>query len=427
MSGLSYAVGVATLAGWALNGFGSWRLGRAQSIVAALLLYGAWFALSTATAISPSVAWGFFIELLKYALPVLVGITMLETERARRGMLWTIVLAMGYVGFEMNLEYVRGINIAGEGYGGMDNNCFAAALVTVLGPAVALTITSRSWVPRIAAAASALLILHTLLLTFSRGGFVGFVAVAVTAFVMMPKRPRYLVPLLAVLLVTIRFTGPELASRYSTIFAAPEERDGSAESRLDLWIDCLRVVQDYPLLGVGPGNWRVIASQYGWSEGKSAHSVWMETAAEMGLPGALLLLAFFGLPVIRLWPIARQRLTDSNRDETAMAAGVILAVVGFGVAGQFVSVPGLEVPYYLVMVAAAMLKHRQVDVAAVEHVAPATRSTVLAPAARARAAAPETRPPASVRPLSPAVAGPHPPDDSALVWPPPGGRRLSTN
>ena len=55
---------------------------------------------------------------------------------------------MGYVGFEMNLEYWRGFNIAGEGFGGMDNNCFGVALVTTIGPAIALGLGAKTWFER---------------------------------------------------------------------------------------------------------------------------------------------------------------------------------------------------------------------------------------------------------------------------------------
>ena len=182
------------------------------------------------------------------------------------------------------------------------------------------------------------------------------IAVAVVAFVMMPKRPRYMGGLLIAVLVAVRLTGPQLMARYGTAFAPIDERDPSAESRLDLWRDCLTVIQANPLVGVGPANWQVVAASYGWPEGKSAHSVWMETAAEVGVPGALLLMCFFGWATIRLWPLARARLTDTNRDEVALAAGVVLAAIGFSVSGQFVSVPGLEVPYYIVMVGVAMLR-----------------------------------------------------------------------
>ena len=82
----------------------------------------------------------------------------------------------------------------------------------------------------------------------------------------------------------------------------------------------------------------------------------METAAETGVPGALFLMLFFGTAAVKLWPVARAPQTDANRYEVILASGVILAIVGFVVSGQFVSVPGLEVPYYVTMLGAAMLK-----------------------------------------------------------------------
>jgi O-antigen ligase len=358
LSNLSLIVGVPTLIGWALNGFGSWRFGRARSVVLAYLMFVVWFVLSATQARDTTASYASVVEFSKLVLPFLVGITMLDGEKDWRPMFWTIVLALGYVGFENNLNYVRGYNFASEGFGGMDNNFFGAVLVTGIGPAVALVLTSKSWYARGLAAAAGALILHTVLLTFSRGAMVGLLAIGLTAAVMMPKRPKYIAALVVTVLLTVRLTGPQLAARYATTFAAAEERDQSAESRVDLWRDCLTVIEAYPVFGVGPANWVVIASSFGWPPGKSAHSVWMETAAEVGIPGVLALMLFFGGAGAKLWPIARERQTDANRYEVAVALGVVLSIVGFAVAGQFVSAPGIEPPYYITMVGVAMLKCR---------------------------------------------------------------------
>ncbi len=357
LSNLSILVGVPVLVGWALKGFGTWRFGRGFVVVLSFVLFLLWFLLSASQALDPAVAFDSAYELSKLVLPFLVGVTLMDGEKDWRPMLWTIVLAQGYVGLEQNINYVvKGYNTAGEGFGGMDNNCFGVSLVTVLGPALALMISSKTWILRALAGAAAALILHTTFLTFSRGAMLGLIAVALTAFVMMPKRPKHLGALLLVGLLSARFIGPQLAERYTTTFASSEERDGSAESRLDLWMACLEVIKQYPVLGVGPANWRVIAASYGWPEGKSAHSVWMETGAEVGIPGAVFLMLFFGTAAIKLWPVARAPQTEANRYEVVLASGVILAIVGFCVSGQFVSVPGLEVPYYVTMLGAAMLK-----------------------------------------------------------------------
>jgi probable O-glycosylation ligase (exosortase A-associated) len=357
MLGLSNIIAIPMIIGWMLQGFGSWKFGKGRIVVISLLLFIFWFALSGETGMYPSTSRIVLREFLKVILPVIVGVTLLTEKRHWMTLLWIIVLCEGYVGLEMHSDYyLKGFNHANMGFGAGDNNFFGLALVTVLGPALALAITSRKWYQKLAAGTCAALILHTTLLTFSRGAFVGLLAMGVAAFVLMPKRPRNLIGLAAAIGLAVTLTGPELARRYASTFESEESRDGSAQSRVDLWRSCLIVIGDYPILGIGPGNWVAVANQYGWPDGKSAHSIWMELAADTGIPGAVLLLTFFGVTGLRLWPIARAKPTEENREEIGMATGGVLAIVGFVVAGQFVTAPAMEVPYYVITVAIAMLR-----------------------------------------------------------------------
>jgi putative inorganic carbon (HCO3(-)) transporter len=356
LSYISLIVGTAMLIGWAVNGFGSWKFGRGRPVVVSLMLFAGWFVISATQAINTEGAFLAVQTFAKTVLPVLVGVTLLKEEKDCRQMMWTIVLAQAYVCFELNLDYLfKGTNTANVGFGGMDNNFLGLSLVTTIGPAVALAIGGHNWRQRLIAATAAALILHATLLTFSRGAMVGLLAVGVTAVVMMPKRPKYMAAVLLTVLLAVRLTGPELLARYRTTFVSEEVRDGSAESRIDLWRDCIKVIQEYPVFGVGPWNWSVVASKYGWSEGKSAHSVWMETAAETGLPGVLFLMLFFAIAGKRLWRVARARPTETNLDQINLANGIVLSLAGFVVSGQFVSAANLELAYYVTMVGVGLL------------------------------------------------------------------------
>jgi len=363
LDGISQIVGVATLVSWALQGFGSWRIGRGRPIVVALLVFTVWNCLSAVQATSTDYAFGWVIELFKIVLPFLVGVTMMNSEKVARGMLWMIVLIQGYIAYEMNGSYYfYGYNRAQDsGFGGMDGPSFGIALLVTLGPAVALGIAAKKWHERLLAGAAAILILHTTLLTFSRGAMLGLIATAFAAFVIMPKRPKHLGILLLVVLLGLRLTGPELVARFQSSFEASDDRDSSAESRVDLWIDCLKVVESAPFFGVGPHNFPVVAASLGWSEGKEAHSVWMQTAAETGIPGVLALLLFYAFAVVRLWPIAKAPWTDENRYAAASAAGIIISLTGFAVSAQFVSLTGLETPYYITMLAVVVLKTTKLE------------------------------------------------------------------
>jgi probable O-glycosylation ligase (exosortase A-associated) len=357
MSNLSLMVGVAMLIGWALNGFGEKRVGRGGVIVALMLLFLSWTSVSAVLAGNSDVAFAWVIELLKIVAPFLVGVTLLDAGKHVRGIVWAVVLAQAYISFEMNLSYYNGYNqVADVGYGGMDNNSFGISLVTTIGPALALALTEKKWAMRLGGAAAAALILHATLLTFSRGAMVGLLAVGFTAFVLMPKRPSYMLALTLAALLALRLTGPQLMARYSSTVADADNRDDSAESRLDLWRDCLDVAAHNPMFGVGARNWPLVAASYGWPAGKEAHSTWMQTAAEMGFPGAFLLLMLFSVPAVKLWPIAHRMPDDDNRDLVMGGRAVVMAMGGFIVAGQFVTLSGLEIPYYMAMVAVMILK-----------------------------------------------------------------------
>jgi hypothetical protein len=313
--GISLYVGIATLIGWAFNGFGSLKLGRGKSIVVALILYSVWFLISATQAVDTEMAYAEIEPLAKYVMPFLIGVTLLDEERWTRAMMWVIVLAQGYVGFEMNLVYLKGYNVAAEGFGGMDNNCFGVALVSTIGPTIALMLGAKKMWERGLAALAAALILHTTLLTFSRGAMVGLLCVAFTAFVIMPKNPKHIGALVLCGLMAIYFTG------HSWPRLRVHARGGEPTRRvrgkpLDLWKDCLRSSRTSPSSASDPNfrSWRPASAG---RRGKQAHTTWLQTAAENGIPGVTLLLLMFGIAAYKIWPMARARITDENRNEVA--------------------------------------------------------------------------------------------------------------
>jgi O-antigen ligase len=384
MRGLSKLQAVPLLIGWAFQGFGSWRFGKARATVISLILFCIWAMLSGAQAVDGDTAADALLEFQKTFLPFLIGITMIKTEKQARQLLWVIVLCQGYVSLDMNRVYLGGYNRAhAEGFGGMDNNSFGISLLTVLGGALALALSSTGLIAKAVAGGITLLILHTILLTFSRGAFVGLLSVGAAAVWIFPKRPKYLAPIVCAGLIAVMLTGPELSARLATTFAPREERDGSAESRFELWKDCFTVIGREPIFGVGPRNWGLVAEEFGWPRGKEGHSLWVQMTAEVGVPGFLLLFLFYTLTIKRLWPIARGRSPGIDGNTAMLAAGLILGLVGFAVSAQFVTVEGLEPPYWMTMIGAILLKIRSL----------ATEAPAAVPAASKRAV-----------PLAPAVA-----------------------
>jgi O-antigen ligase len=183
----------------------------------------------------------------------------------------------------------------------------------------------------------------------------------VVAFILTPKRPVYYLYLLLALAIGVRMAGPSVIERFSTSFVDAEVRDASAQSRVDLWLDCLVLMEQYPVFGVGPNHFPLVAPEFGWNLGKQAHSLWLQVGAEVGFPGLAFLLTFYLLTMQRLWRLSRE-FGPSDPESAAGCRMVIASLVGFIVAAQFVSLVGLELPYYITLVGASYVKLAYVTV-----------------------------------------------------------------
>ena len=106
----------------------------------------------------------------------------------------------------------------------------------------------------------------------------------------------------AVAAVAIAAASP-LAARFAA--PAPDERDArrlldvSGHGRAELWRVAWHEGLDHPVAGAGAGTWaRAYVDRTGSLAGPAnAHSLYLETFAELGLVGVALVLAFFGVVV----------------------------------------------------------------------------------------------------------------------------------
>jgi probable O-glycosylation ligase (exosortase A-associated) len=363
MSNYSEVVALALLASWTFRGFGSWKFGAATPVVVFLLCYLSWMGLTAFFARYSWIAWMDTDIIAKIILIYIVGLTLIDGQEKLKQLSWTIVLTQAYTAFELNISYFRGYNkLWEEGFAYMDNNTYAISLVTCIPLAFFLGLSSKSWPVRLTAFAAAGLMTHAVFFSFSRGGILGLVVAGFVTFMMLPKRPVHYAMFVVALLVAIRLAGPEVRARFSTAFHSEDRLDEAASSRLALWKDCLTIMTESPVLGVGPGNWPWIADRFGWPRGKQAHSLWMQTGAESGLPGLFFLLGFYVICSLRLWRFVRQH-KGSDEWEHVAARMVIASLSGFLVSSQFVSVYRMETNYYVALVGAGVLKLQEARVA----------------------------------------------------------------
>lgn len=349
----------AVLVGWLGKGCGGLRFGRGGRVLAFLIAFLAWSIFGALLAKRPDLAWTFVDNIWKIVLPCVVGLTLLKSTKQLRELAWVIAGCTGFVSLEMNLSYLGGYNrLRIDGFAGMDNNSAAIALVTGLGVAAMLALRGSRGLARNVAWVLTTLILHAVLISFSRGAMLATIIACGVAFLVIPKTPKTTFGFAVLVIAGTALAGAEVQARFATALASGEERDASAQSRLDLWADCWDVMAKNPIFGAGPDHWPTLAASYGWPAGKEAHSMWLQIGAELGFPGLFLLGAFFVTAAIGCWRVVKTSRSRELADPWLVEAAriVVVSLAGYVVAVQFVSLEALEVPYYVAMMGAGVLR-----------------------------------------------------------------------
>ena len=307
-------------------------------------------------------AWEFVAQATKIVLPFLVGITTIDSTAKLRQLAWVIVLSQGTIAAALNLDYLSGFNRLVEAdFAGMDNNTTAAALVTCVGlafflgleripvgaqgPRVRVRTADGARDPVLAVARRhAGADRHRA----QRGSCCSRGVVGITALLAL------------VVFLLLQLSSTEARSALPHDVRRPRRARRLRAEPLAAVADSFDVMTKNPLLGCGPGQWPLIADQYGWPRGTVAHCLWLQTGAELGVPGLALLLTFYGACALRLLPLARQRREHSVGDPWLRHAArmVPASLAGFVVAAQFLSISGLEAPYYVALIGAGALNRR---------------------------------------------------------------------
>jgi O-antigen ligase len=130
------------------------------------------------------------------------------------------------------------------------------------------------------------------------------------------------------------------ASLTSNIADSTSEKQ-NIDERFKIWKKTIQIIKKNPILGVGPGNWRLAVPSYGtvgmvWEDGyyvpDQPHNDYLHIASETGIPGAVLyfgmwlVIGFFGLQVI----------IRSSSQENKLTAIIMLAgMTGFASDSMF--------------------------------------------------------------------------------------------
>ncbi len=311
--------------------------------------------LSIPLAIDPAIAWTeFSATFVRGILIFIVIINVVRTPARLKAMLFlsiatALVLSVQAIDdYRLGLNVVEGYRAAGRGTGIFGNtNDMALFLVSTLPFSVVFFFAAKGGLKKAIHAACALMMLFGIVLSYSRGAFLGVLVVAVFFGLKIGRRSK--VEVIALLiggaLAMIVLAPSGYGDRLLSIFLPGLDPNGSADTRRGELFRSIYVALRHPLLGIGMGNYQANMSYHGLV----THNSYTQVGAEMGLLALGLYTMFIVTPLRKLAVIARQAFTArENSQSYYLALGLQASLLVFMVSSFFLSVAYAWNIYYLV-------------------------------------------------------------------------------
>lgn len=213
-------------------------------------------------------------------------------------------------------------------FGFSNLNVVAFALATIGAVALGLASTAKSVRSKLLMFSSVLFCVIALVVTRSRGGWLGF-GIAFL-YVLVRSRSKGLLVLactMALALIGSDFLRSMLASRA----AVTNAYDPSMLGRFELWYIAWRAAKANWLFGVGMDNFRYVKQFYGYplpfslSSPYNAHNMYLEVLADLGVVGFAAFFWLLGRAVVSSWRAVR---VDAARNlGLGLSAGFIACAV----------------------------------------------------------------------------------------------------
>ncbi|MDX6612673.1 MAG: hypothetical protein QOD75_1859 [Blastocatellia bacterium] len=310
--------------------------------------------LSIPLALSPAEAWHTFGDtFIRCVVIFIVIVNVVRSEMRLKGLLLlTLVVSMwlslgALNDYRLNLTTVEGYRVGGRGTGIFGNsNDMALFLVTSVPIAVAFFLGARGPLKKILFGACAALMMAAIVVTYSRGGFMGLIVVLAFIGWKIGRRQRLTIAVCGFILLAgfMIFAPGNYSRRLASIFVPSLDPVGSSDMRREILYRSIWTAVRHPLFGIGMGNFHNVSIRE-----LVSHNAFTQVAAEMGMGALICYLMFIITPLRRLGQVARETFaTRTHSSYYYLSIGLQASLLGYLVSSFFASVAYLWYVYYLV-------------------------------------------------------------------------------
>ena len=299
---------------------------------------------------------------LKVVAIFVLMINLINTRERLRSILKLVVICGTILAFFAFIDYAQGkfiVRPEAQRVSGLVGGIFgnpndlATSLDLLIPIAVALALT-RTGLTRVFYFACAGMLGMGVIITFSRGGFLGLVAMAGMLLWKVGRRNKATTALAVTTVVMVFLIAMPVgySSRITSIFDTASDPTGSAQARKDLLERAASVAANHLVIGVGMGNYSI----YSLHE-QRAHNSFLEISAELGVAGLIAYLVMLFAPLRSLRRIEQESLAGLRRGRQEiyyLVAAVQASLVAYIVCSCFGSIQYHWFLYYPLAYAVAL-------------------------------------------------------------------------
>lgn len=311
--------------------------------------------------VHPTYSFDSFLDFSKTLVLLYILLKAVNTVKELALVFWGVALTLFVLGFKtVMLERVGRLAVSST----YDPNDLAFVMVSLLPIVYFLAKEEKTMAKRLFLYATLALSVMTVILTVSRGGFIGFLVISVA---ILKKESvsikKSIVPLAIIAGMFIWFAPQEYWDRMYTTFDNSDYNysNQTGGGRMEVWKRGLTIMKENPVLGVGFNCFAVAEglSHGGLGKWSTAHNSFVQVGAELGVIGLFLFskLIFESVRSIR---VLREEVKNKNiisgcLPDSYMSA-IEISFYGYLAAGFFLSQGYSTILYILVSLTAICQK-----------------------------------------------------------------------
>jgi putative inorganic carbon (hco3(-)) transporter len=310
----------------------------------------AWTLVATPSAVDATLAIKQVVILaagIVFVLVVLATVEDMDDLRRMLGVLVAIAVGIAVAALSQGVHFQStfgGETVSGRLQGAFEHpnelGLFSAIAASI---AAGLAFGARTKLARSASVGALVVILVPLLLSLSRGAWIGCGLAFAFFLLVLPEARRALlvfgIPLIVVAAVIGSFGSGKTDIQIIHERAQAIGTLSPYDARSTIYAEALREIKAHPLTGEGPGNFPVASARAG-SEASTvfadhAHDLWLTWGAEEGIPAVAIIVALVISLVLTGRRVSRAAIESDGRRDRALVAAISAALIAMLGQGLF--------------------------------------------------------------------------------------------